>query len=622
MKSFKRIIATILLCITLFLSVFNSYSMTMTVQATEVAAVPFIQSVLSLFGVSSGLGNQSDFWYRASYFENVVNAVKNGLVYKFSDYGDVDFSDSDSVNKWLKWSRGFENFIKTSATVGGGSTYTAAMVTMAKALDAVSYKVSGSSASASISNNIQTVIDEAESGAIVDDIKETFKTISDDVADSEVDWRKMSLAFGVIGSSLLSDASLCGKFQQALVSPAETVYDEYADSFADADGFSGDYQIDSSGKYVYRATMSDPSTGWSTSIDDVSLEKVFGILSKGSTYDSVYFHSYPNGNVIKLHYKTYDSSGKTLYDNYTSAITDLNLSCNFPIYSSLDAAIEAYNNSDYSSALNISDASAYPTFKSNVISIEDDLPFARFFEKNPSIAKIKGLTTAIDDDLPSVVGTKDYAPAISKAVTDSIADAGTDTDTPPVSTNYSGILGRILAAILALAASIWELFCSPITAIVDSVTMISDFVKALVNTSDTWIKELADYLEAILAGILALDMTVQFPFGSPEDESGDSSGSSKGTVNFLNGLLILIYIIFMLLKIFLHLLEFIINIFKIPAAPGFITGDFATGFNYIKSVQLSPLNISVYDFLMGLIHILLIFSVVKTLKHHIDKIHL
>ena len=207
MKGFKRIIATILLCMTLFLSVFNSYSMTMTVQATEVAAVPFIQSVLSLFGASSGLGDQSDFWYRASYFENVVNAVKNGLVYKFSDYGDVDFSDSDSVNKWLKWSRDFENFIKTSAAVGGGSTYTAAMVTMAKALDAVSYKVSGSSASASISNNIQTVIDEAESGAIVDDIKETFKTISDDVADSEVDWRKMSLAFGVIGSSFLREIS-------------------------------------------------------------------------------------------------------------------------------------------------------------------------------------------------------------------------------------------------------------------------------------------------------------------------------------------------------------------------------------------------------------------------------
>ena len=32
-------------------------------------------------------------------------------------------------------------------------------------------------------------------------------------------------------------------------------------------------------------------------------------------------------------------------------------------------------------------------------------------------------------------------------------------------------------------------------------------------------------------------------------------------------------------------IEFIINIFRIPADPGFISGDFAIGFVYIKSVS-------------------------------------
>lgn len=111
------------------------------------------------------------------------------------------------------------------------------------------------------------------------------------------------------------------------------------------------------------------------------------------------------------------------------------------------------------------------------------------------------------------------------------------------------------------------------------------------------------------------------------NNTGNSNGpidtdSGNGAKDLLNGLIMLISIFFILLRIFLHLLEFIINIFRIPADPGFITGDFAIGFEYIKSVQLTPLNILVYDFLMGLVHILVLFSVVKVLKKHIDRIHL
>lgn len=110
------------------------------------------------------------------------------------------------------------------------------------------------------------------------------------------------------------------------------------------------------------------------------------------------------------------------------------------------------------------------------------------------------------------------------------------------------------------------------------------------------------------------------------NNTGNSNGpidtdSGNGAKDLLNGLIMLISIFFILLRIFLHLLEFIINIFRIPADPGFISGDFAIGFEYIKSVQLTPLTISVYDFLIGLVHVLVLFSVVKVLKKHIDRIH-
>ena len=212
----------------------------MTVQATEVVSIPIIQSLMALFGVSSGLGNQSDFWERASYFENVVNAAKAGFTYNFSDYGDVDFSDSESVTKWLNWSREFDSFLRQSITVGGGTTYTAAMVTMAKALDAASYKVSGTSATTAISNNIQNLIDkfELDTGGVTGSIQDFFGSVSgdnDNDNDPHIDWNEYMLLLGIVGSSLISDASKLGDYISALTVPEESTYTEFDNVFGDSD---------------------------------------------------------------------------------------------------------------------------------------------------------------------------------------------------------------------------------------------------------------------------------------------------------------------------------------------------------------------------------------------------
>ena len=118
------------------------------------------------------------------------------------------------------------------------------------------------------------------------------------------------------------------------------------------------------------------------------------------------------------------------------------------------------------------------------------------------------------------------------------------------------------------------------------------------------------------------------PTPVPDPEPGDG-GPGKPTPepdlsskSFIDAILALLGILLMLLKIFLHLLEFIINIFKIPADSGFITGDFKLGFEYIKTVKLSPLNMSIYDFLMGLVHITIFFGVVKLLRKRIEKLQL
>lgn len=116
------------------------------------------------------------------------------------------------------------------------------------------------------------------------------------------------------------------------------------------------------------------------------------------------------------------------------------------------------------------------------------------------------------------------------------------------------------------------------------------------------------------------------PIPDPEPGDGDSGKPTPepdlSSKSFIDAILALLGILLMLLKIFLHLLEFIINIFKIPADPGFITGDFKLGFEYIKTVKLSPLNMSIYDFLMGLVHITIFFGVVKLLRQRIEKLQL
>ena len=613
----------------------------MTVQATEVVSIPIIQSLMALFGVSSGLGNQSDFWERASYFENVVNAAKAGSTYNFSDYGDVDFSDSESVTKWLNWSREFDSFLRQSTAVGGGSTYTASMVTMAKALDAASYKVSGTSATTAISNNIQNLIDkfELDTGGVTGSIQDFFGSVSgdnDNDNDPHIDWNKYMLLLGIVGSSLISDASKLGDYISALVTPDETVYDEYADSFSDvSDGYSGSYSVyDNEYDTVYSHNYNIVAVihQGTDEISDLyylasASQPIAGYLS-GSTINIVTL----NSNGIKSLFcicRSWNLFTHEFYRNSSNnsineVIVGHNYSVYFPIFSSISTAENFLRTGDTSGIQNLTDATAYPTFKTKVGSAMDTLEGALegFFDHSPSLPKIREVADAIAIDLPDVIGTDEYTPVISKTFEKAYEDTSTDDPSVPATTNYTGILGKILAAIKAIGADVWSFFMNPMASLVKGVEAIVELVKDIVAALEAYWEALAAYLEGIMEGVIALEATAQFPFGSPDDNSGDSSSSSSGTVNLLNGLLLLVYILFMLLKIFLHLLEFIINIFKIPAAPGFITGDFATGFNYIKSVQLSPLNISVYDFLMGLIHILLIFSVVKTLKHHIDKIHL
>ena len=248
----------------------------------------------------------------------------------------------------------------------------------------------------------------------------------------------------------------------------------------------------------------------------------------------------------------------------------------------------------------------------------------------------------------------DPEPSVSPDPEPSTApDPGTDTD-------YTGILGLILAAIKAIASGIWDFFSDPMDAITAGLTNLYNGVLRIIeifpeqvqlvlgniaSLPDALLQVFADPLGAIqsLLGLLPswanlqayLDKILQAlldpvsvvlpsdPGGT--DPGGDGSGGDGSKFNLsslFNGLIYLILILILLLKIFIHCLQFIINIFKIEPTQGFLPDDMVTGLNFLKQLQIEGIGLSVYDFMMGLVYILMFFGVVKLLRGYVYKIRI
>ncbi len=260
-------------------------------------------------------------------------------------------------------------------------------------------------------------------------------------------------------------------------------------------------------------------------------------------------------------------------------------------------------------------------------------------------AVAEALAEAQPDPAPEPTAAPDPEPSTAP-------DPGTDT-------NYSGILGLILSAIKAIASGIWDFFCDPMGAITTGLTnlyngvlriieifpeqvqlvlgnivslpsaMLQVFadplgaIQSLLGTLPSW-ANLQAYLDKILQALLDPVSALQpsDPGGS-DPGGGDESGKhTPDLLSLLNGLILLIMILLMLLRIFLHCLQFIVGIFKIEASPGFLPDDMVLGLNYLKTLEITGIGMSVYDFMMGLIYIFMVFGVIKLLRGFAFHIHI
>ena len=260
-------------------------------------------------------------------------------------------------------------------------------------------------------------------------------------------------------------------------------------------------------------------------------------------------------------------------------------------------------------------------------------------------AVAEALAEAQPDPAPEPTAAPDPEPSTAP-------DPGTDT-------NYSGILGLILSAIKAIASGIWDFFCDPMGAITTGLTnlyngvlriieifpeqvqlvlgniaslpsaMLQVFadplgaIQSLLGALPSW-ANLQAYLDKILQALLDPVSALQpsDPGGSDPGGGDDSGKHTPDLLSLLNGLILLIMILLMLLRIFLHCLQFIVGIFKIEASPGFLPDDMVLGLNYLKTLEITGIGMSVYDFMMGLVYIFMVFGVIKLLRGFAFHIHI
>lgn len=451
MKKVKRIVCIIMTVLIIVTAPITSY---MEANATEaVVTAGVLDYLLGLFGVSVGMGNQSDFWSQAN-MDYISDGIANGSVVSMGSYGDVDFSSSQSVYSWINTMAAVDGFLvgASSGNLGLGEDVAQTIKNNCVKMDMISYHNTGTTATGAMNEYLSQFVGDynGSSEALAEDIRDCFTVIqgggnfNDDNDDDEQKaerrkkfWRTFSAIMSgcMIGNSIALPLS-------ALKEASDSQYHEYDAAFEDI-CFDGTYQTNANGEYVYRCAghMDGYTHMWT--FEGISNDKAVAYFLNDK---SVAFISL-NGPVYLR---------QTDVSNGTSNICPrFGFSANFPLYTTQAAAKAALAADDFSGAENLNDA--YRNFKNNTSSAAS------------SLGSLLGLMSRIDnlsklaDIVPGALSTADTntgTPEALTSVNDYISGAtpspspspspSPDPDPEPgtgTGKDYTGILGKILTAI-------------------------------------------------------------------------------------------------------------------------------------------------------------------------------
>lgn len=486
------------------------------------------------------------------------------------------------------------------------------------------------------------------------------------------------IAFILVSAPMLA---MCTKFFE-VVSLGEMEGVDPSAYYGSDDGlFLGSVPVNSDGEFVYRGQYGPTNSLYKTYsfVIYTSLDRCAAYLDNNTLYFGA-LNSSGKLSPLQVWYEGYSfdnakhASGRTgisymYFGNET-------YSFNFPFFDSVEDASNYLNTGVFDGLLNgvpydyhsmaaassdtlkqlpstKMDPNAIPALNNSMKKAANSVEATDIDKNKNNEAFISSVAAAVAAALAELAPDPDPEPSVSPDPEPSAApDPGTDTD-------YTGILGLILAAIKAIASGIWDFFSDPMGAITTGLTnlyngvlriieifpeqvqlvlgniaslpsaMLQVFadplgaIQSLLGALPSW-ANLQAYLDKILQALLDPVSVLQpsDPGGTDPGGDGSGDGSKFNLSSLFNGLIYLILILILLLKIFIHCLQFIINIFKIEPTQGFLPDDMVTGMNFLKQLQIEGIGLSVYDFMMGLVYILMFFGVVKLLRGYVYKIHI
>ncbi len=435
------------------------------------------------------------------------------------------------------------------------------------------------------------------------------------------------------------------------------------------------YEKDDANNYIVRGTIFQNASSFSKLFTfNTVVKKKIGCVAEDDNFK--FFNLDYNGYSLydvpcSVAMVNFDSNKTSNFDSTCNSEACVeNYSINLPVFDSWDSLSNYKLNGELAGLLN-----GVPyDFTDLVNTAPETLESLSNLTLNPNA--LPGITNSLSDTVAAlpepgtdpVENTNNFKSVLTGVLNDLIPGALADSDvTPDTGTepdidtsNYFGILGQILNAIKAIAESVWEFFSEPITAIKNGVLRIIEIIPEQIELvlgnivtlpqtvfdlfsnpllaiqealalipaalNDLWTR-LEPYLESFKNSLQQpwdIESDEVPPGDGDGDDSGTTDGDGKHDLNFLtllNGLFLLILILIMLLSIFVHCLEFIINIFKIEADTGFLPADMVSGLNYLKSLEIPGIEMSIYDFMMMLVYILIVFGVIKVLRKNINFIH-
>ena len=473
MKNVKRI-----LCIIMAAVIFVTAPVTscMEAQAVEVTVLPLVEDLLLSLGITFGLGEQSDFFSdaRQQALDDFMSAAASGGTITLPEFGIVDFSSSTSIMSFLDYSLRCNMLLLGDPVDLPQSTYS----DMALALDQISYHNSGTSATNAMNDSIEEFYNDynGSSEALAEDVQSCFSVINgggdfndddDDDKEKAARRRKFWKTFLAVTSAGMIGFGNTALPLAALKEYGNSEFSEYDAVFGEA-GFDGSYKTNADGNFVYSISGEDGS--WRFVFDKVSADfKIAGVVN--SEQNRVYFYRLGyNGSVpvlsiagLRISQQISLSNGM-VYENGKSYsyCGRNNYSGNIPLYSTMEAALNALLADIFSDAENIQ--SSYADFKKNTGSARAVVgnPFANYVASLDSLADLAEIIPGIKKASDTYGGTAEMLPEIAKILSEAgdaaISKPGVDDPDDSSSGNYSGILGKILTAIKGLPASILNAF--------------------------------------------------------------------------------------------------------------------------------------------------------------------